>query len=114
MFQIIWKPYKNVIDNLSNFCKNDQDIWRTISPLICFHIGESHHLDRMLKQFDLKQNILLEYNTEPLLHNIDMRVTDWLDKVAHLVVRWRSCRRFMAIEVLTQQFDMDVPQEGIY
>ena len=103
-----------MIDNLLNFCKNSQDIWRTISPFICFHIGEWHHPDRVLRQFGLKQNIPSVCNTEPLLHNIDLRVTDWSDRVAHLVVRWQSRRRFMAIGVSIQQFDMDVTQEYIH
>ena len=75
------------MDSLPHFCMNCHSIWRTISPLICFHIGEWHHLDRTLRQFGLQQNVSRDCNTEPLLHNIDLRIADWLDKVAHLVMR---------------------------
>ncbi|XP_050938577.1 serine/threonine-protein phosphatase 7 long form homolog [Cucumis melo] len=48
--QIVWEPYKTVIDSLPHFCTNGHNIWRTISPLICFYIGEWHHPDRVLRQ----------------------------------------------------------------
>ena len=57
MFQIIWQSYKNVIDDLPNSCKNGQDIWQTINSLLCFHIGEWHYLDIVIRQFDFKQDI---------------------------------------------------------
>ena len=112
MFQIIWESYKDVIDNLPNFCKNGQDIWQTVNPLICFHISEWHHPDRVLRQFDLKQNIPSICNTEPLLHNIDLRVTYWSDRVTHLVVDDNLVEDLWRVSI--QQFDMDVTQEYIH
>ncbi|TYK09816.1 mediator of RNA polymerase II transcription subunit 12-like isoform X1 [Cucumis melo var. makuwa] len=85
--QIVWESYKTVIDSLPHFCINDHDIWRTISPLICFYIGEWHHPDRVLRQFD---------------------------RVAHLVMRWQNRRRFTATGSPIEQFDMDVTQEYIH
>uniref|UniRef100_A0A9I9EG32 Aminotransferase-like plant mobile domain-containing protein n=1 Tax=Cucumis melo TaxID=3656 RepID=A0A9I9EG32_CUCME len=58
----------------------------TISPLICFYIGEWHHPDRVLRQFGIQQVVPRDCNTEPLLHNIDLRTADWSDRVAHLVM----------------------------
>ena len=71
------------MDRLPHFYANSHDIFRMISPLICFHIGEWHHLERTLKQSGLKQDVPLDYNTEPLVHNVDLRIADWSDRVAH-------------------------------
>ncbi|KGN61425.1 hypothetical protein Csa_006698 [Cucumis sativus] len=57
-----------------------------ISPLMCFCMDEWHHHDRTLRQFGLKQDVPLDFNTEPLLHNVDLRITDWFDIVVHLVM----------------------------
>uniref|UniRef100_A0A9I9D3T2 Aminotransferase-like plant mobile domain-containing protein n=1 Tax=Cucumis melo TaxID=3656 RepID=A0A9I9D3T2_CUCME len=105
--QIVWEPYKTVIDSLPHFCTNGHDIWRTISSLICFYIGEWHHPDRVLRQFGIQQAVPRDCNTKPLLHNINLRTADWSDKVAHLVMRWHNCRRFTAIGPPIEQFDMD-------
>jgi len=113
LFQIIWEPYKVVMDSLPNFCTSGQDIWRTMSPLICFHIGEWHLPDRAIRQFGLKQYIPSECNTELLLHDIDLRTADWSEKIAHLVVRWHYRRRFIAVGVLVGQFDRDATQDYI-
>ena len=85
MFQIIWEPYKGVMDTLPNFCTSGQDIWQTMSLLICFHIGEWHLPNRVIRQFGFKQDVPSECNTEPLLHDIDLRTADWSEKIAHLV-----------------------------
>uniref|UniRef100_A0A9I9E9Q4 Aminotransferase-like plant mobile domain-containing protein n=1 Tax=Cucumis melo TaxID=3656 RepID=A0A9I9E9Q4_CUCME len=63
LFQIVWESYKTVIDSLPHFCINDHDIWRTISPLICFYIGEWHHPDRVLRQFGIQQAVPRDCNT---------------------------------------------------
>uniref|UniRef100_A0A9I9EH60 Aminotransferase-like plant mobile domain-containing protein n=1 Tax=Cucumis melo TaxID=3656 RepID=A0A9I9EH60_CUCME len=95
--QIVWEPYKTVIDSLPHFCTNGHDIWRTISPLICFYIA-----------------VPRDCNTKPLLHNIDLRTADWSDRVAHLVMRWHNRRRFTATGPPIELFDMNVTQEYIH
>ncbi|XP_050946586.1 serine/threonine-protein phosphatase 7 long form homolog [Cucumis melo] len=112
--QIVWEPYKTVIDSLPHFCTNGHNIWQTISPLICFYIGEWHHPDRVLRQFGIQQAVPRDCNTEPLLHNIDLRTADWSDRVAHLVMRWHNRRRFTATGPPIEQFYMDVTQEYIH
>ncbi|TYK03402.1 GATA zinc finger domain-containing protein 10-like isoform X2 [Cucumis melo var. makuwa] len=72
-----------VQDSLPHFCTNGHNIWQTISPLICFYIGEWHHPDRVLRQFD---------------------------RVAHLVMRWHNRRRFTSTGPPIEQFDMDPDQ----
>ncbi|KAA0047926.1 mediator of RNA polymerase II transcription subunit 12-like isoform X1 [Cucumis melo var. makuwa] len=111
---IVWEPYKTVIDSLPHFCTNGHDIWRTISPLICFYIGEWHHPDRVLRQFSIQQVVPRDCNTEPLLHNIDLRSSDWSDRVAYLVMQWHNRRRFTTTEPPIEQFDMYVTQEYIH
>ena len=40
-----WQPYEGaLLDQLPYICLADQEIWRTMSPLICFEIVEWHRL----------------------------------------------------------------------
>ncbi|KAA0062960.1 serine/threonine-protein phosphatase 7 long form-like protein [Cucumis melo var. makuwa] len=114
LLQLSQESYKVVIDSLPHFCTNGHDIWRTISHLICFYISEWHHPDRVLRQFGIQQVVPRGCNTEPLLHDIDLRTADSLDRVIHLVMRWLNLRRFIATGPPVEQFDMDVTQEYIH
>lgn len=38
------------------------------------------------RQFGLRQNVPPNCNIEPLLYDIDLRTTNWSEKVAHLVI----------------------------
>ena len=55
---MLWESYiGELVAHLPDICLSDQDIWRTISPLICFETIEWHHLERVLRQFGLHQGI---------------------------------------------------------
>lgn len=58
---------------LPSYCHNGQDIWLTVSPLICFHIVEWHLPNRVLRQFSMHQTIPPLCFTFPDLHRIDLR-----------------------------------------
>ena len=51
----------------------DQEIWRTMSPLICFDIVEWHRPERVLRQFGLQQGIPPSCSIELDLHSMDRR-----------------------------------------
>ena len=68
---IILEPYEAVMDILPSFCPNDQDIWRTKSPLICVHFGEWH----LPGWSNNLVSIPSQCNIEPVLHDINMRTT---------------------------------------
>lgn len=93
---MIWEPYNHVMATLPPYCSNGHDIWRTVSPLICFHIVEWHLPNRVIRQFGMKQLIPEVCNTEPRLHTIDLRHADWSIHLGHYLVRWHSRANFIA------------------
>ncbi|RVW71132.1 Serine/threonine-protein phosphatase 7 long form-like [Vitis vinifera] len=50
--QVLWEPYTtDLIAHLLAICQADEEIWRTMSPLICFDIIEWHRPEQVLRQF---------------------------------------------------------------
>lgn len=82
---------------LPEYCLNGQDVWLTISPLICFHIVEWHRPDRVLRQFRLRQYVPPHCNTDTQLHQLDLRGrydNDWRREHARYISAWglrREC-----------------------
>ncbi|CAL1385177.1 unnamed protein product [Linum trigynum] len=79
--QMIWQPYTSeLLATLPDICLRDQQVWRTVAPLICFDIIEWHHPERALRQFGLRQGIPEHCDTDSKLHAIDRRgkhTHDW-------------------------------------
>ncbi|XP_020112481.1 serine/threonine-protein phosphatase 7 long form homolog [Ananas comosus] len=47
--QITWRPYDDtVLETLPPFCLAGSQVWRSRTTLVCFHIIELHHPDRVL------------------------------------------------------------------
>ncbi|RVW36269.1 Serine/threonine-protein phosphatase 7 long form-like [Vitis vinifera] len=47
LLQVLWEPYMgDLVAHLPAISLVDQEIWRTLSPLICFEIVEWHRPDR--------------------------------------------------------------------
>ncbi|XP_056698241.1 serine/threonine-protein phosphatase 7 long form homolog [Spinacia oleracea] len=71
-----WQPYtEDILSLLPDICRDDRHIWRTYSPLICFHIVEYHCPGRVMRQFGYEQIIPLPCDTSRSLHRIDRRGT---------------------------------------
>lgn len=90
-----WEPYEHFMTTLPEYCTNGFEIWRSISPLICFHISEWHLPNRVMRQFGLKQGIPEECNTELKLHAIDLRSQNWRSLVEPSILRWRARRDYI-------------------
>ena len=55
---MLWEPYiRELVAHLPDICLANQEIWQTMSPLICFETVEWHRPERVLRQFDLRQGI---------------------------------------------------------
>lgn len=51
-------PYSDeLMASLPDYCQAGRDIWRTVSPLICFAIVEWHQPDRVVRQFGFRQAV---------------------------------------------------------
>lgn len=98
--QVVWQPYSDdVIAGLPKYCLAGQDIWRTVSPLICFHIVELHRPDRVLRQFGLQQGIPVACDTRVDLHEIYLcggTVINWATRMRKFIVLWNRRRKHIA------------------
>ena len=91
---MLWEPYiGESVSHLPNKCLVDQEIWWTMSPLICFEIVEWHHLKRVLHQFGLHQGIPPFCSLKQELHLVDKRGRhkyDWETYHAPYVALWTT------------------------
>uniref|UniRef100_A0A2N9J4B1 Aminotransferase-like plant mobile domain-containing protein n=1 Tax=Fagus sylvatica TaxID=28930 RepID=A0A2N9J4B1_FAGSY len=72
--QVIWEPYTDdVLSSLPEYCRIGQEVWRSVTPLICFQIVEWHLPNRALRQFGMQQDIPQPANTDVKLHDCDLR-----------------------------------------
>jgi Plant mobile domain len=53
--QFLWMPYNRHEELIPEYCMRNQVMWRSSCPLICMHIIEWHHPDRVLRQFGMDQ-----------------------------------------------------------
>uniref|UniRef100_A0A2N9EHH7 Aminotransferase-like plant mobile domain-containing protein n=1 Tax=Fagus sylvatica TaxID=28930 RepID=A0A2N9EHH7_FAGSY len=90
--QVIWEPYTDdVLSSLPEYCRIGQEVWRSVTPLICFQIVEWHLPNRALRQFGMQQDIPQPANTEVKLHDCDLRGKvheNWRQRWRHYISIW--------------------------
>uniref|UniRef100_A0A2N9FR38 Aminotransferase-like plant mobile domain-containing protein n=1 Tax=Fagus sylvatica TaxID=28930 RepID=A0A2N9FR38_FAGSY len=90
--QVIWEPYTDeVLSSLPEYCRVGQEVWRSVTPLICFQIVEWHLPNRALRQFGMQQDIPQPANTEVKLHDCDLRGKvheNWRHRWRHYISIW--------------------------
>lgn len=94
--QMTWQPYtEGILELLPEICRSDRHVWRTSAPLICFDIVESHHPDRVLRQFGLEQSVPAACDTSEALHRVDRRAKNKNFQLLHrtYVEEWRHRER---------------------
>ncbi|XP_042515484.1 serine/threonine-protein phosphatase 7 long form homolog isoform X2 [Macadamia integrifolia] len=103
--QVIWQPYApEILAALPEICRSDQDVWRTIAPLICFDIVEWHLPQRVLRQFGLQNTIPENANIDQGLHSITRQgrpTIDWKVHHAEYITLWEN--RWSTIAVGTPE-----------
>ncbi|KAK9989071.1 hypothetical protein SO802_029310 [Lithocarpus litseifolius] len=67
------QPYEADLGRLPAFCVAGKDTWTARVPLVCFCIIETHHPDRVLRQFGLVQERPDHVMYDHRLHRIDLR-----------------------------------------
>ena len=83
----------DLVAHLPTISLADQEIWRMMSPLICFDIVEWHRPERVLRQFGLQQEITPFCSIELKLHSVNRRgrhKCDWGAFHAQYITLWRS------------------------
>ena len=76
-------PYEAELAHLPAFCVAGRDVWTTKVPLVCFWLVEKHTPDRVLRQFEMVQEIPPYVDTDDALYDIDLRgkiAVNWRDK----------------------------------
>ncbi|KAK7823317.1 serine/threonine-protein phosphatase 7 long form like protein [Quercus suber] len=89
--QVVWEPYRDVLDSLPPYCTAGRHIWRATVPLIYFWIVEDHHPERVFRQFGMKQAPPGLVDTSVELHRISLQCkleTDWVQQHAIYIDRW--------------------------
>uniref|UniRef100_A0A2N9EQQ3 Aminotransferase-like plant mobile domain-containing protein n=1 Tax=Fagus sylvatica TaxID=28930 RepID=A0A2N9EQQ3_FAGSY len=90
--QVIWEPYTDdVLSSLPEYCRIGQEVWRSVTPLICFQIVEWHLPNRALCQFGMQQDIPQPANTDVKLHDCDLRGKvheNWRERWRHYISIW--------------------------
>uniref|UniRef100_A0A2N9FXJ1 Aminotransferase-like plant mobile domain-containing protein n=1 Tax=Fagus sylvatica TaxID=28930 RepID=A0A2N9FXJ1_FAGSY len=90
--QVIWEPYTDdVLSSLPEYCRIGQEVWRSVTPLICFQIVEWHLPNRALRQFGMQQDIPQPANTDVKLHDCDLRGKvheNWRQRWRHYISIW--------------------------
>ena len=82
-----------LLDRLPYICLADQEIWRTMSPLICFEIVEWHRPERVLPQFGMQQEIPPACSYEQQLHAVDAcgrHQRDWATFHPPYIALWET------------------------
>ena len=95
VLQIVWRPYAplSVRDLLPDYCLIAPEIWRASVPLICFHIVEWHHADRVLRQFGMQQPIPTAAVDLAACHTIQLRgkqEKDWMYEHRGFIESWNG------------------------
>uniref|UniRef100_A0A2N9GDR6 Aminotransferase-like plant mobile domain-containing protein n=1 Tax=Fagus sylvatica TaxID=28930 RepID=A0A2N9GDR6_FAGSY len=119
--QIVWEPYKEILDGLPAYCKAGKNIWRTVSPLVCGHLIEWHVPNRVLRQFGMEQDIPGPFDTEArsihqmllMAHHVAPRVVMDMVEVHHMVVDVPEVHRVVGdmpeVPVQVQRVDQAPP-----
>ena len=92
-----WTPYTpEVVQELPPSCMIHQDKWLRRGPLIDFAIVETHHPERVMRQFNLHQQIPPPLrSTSTFLHDLDRSKfpkADWLHNHREYLDEWDSQR----------------------
>ncbi|KAK9990849.1 hypothetical protein SO802_025834 [Lithocarpus litseifolius] len=89
--QIMWQPYEADLGRLPAFCVAGRDTWTARVPLMCFCIVETHHPDRVLRQFGLAQERPDHVVYDHRLHRIDLRgkvEKNWREEHGPYILTW--------------------------
>ena len=89
--QVVWEPYRDVLDSLPPYCTAGRHIWKAIVPLIYFWIVEDHYPERVFHQFGMKQAPPDFVDTSVDLHKISLQgklKRDWVQEHAVYINWW--------------------------
>ncbi|CDP17947.1 unnamed protein product [Coffea canephora] len=74
--EFIWQPYlEDVLASLPAYCTAGQDIWRSVTYLICWDVVEPHLAHRVMRQFGFHQSLpdMRLTDNQAALHSLDRR-----------------------------------------
>ncbi|XP_073309575.1 serine/threonine-protein phosphatase 7 long form homolog [Primulina huaijiensis] len=117
--QFKWLVYDlEVVDvlSLSLECRH-LTLWRSVCPLICFHIMEMHHPNGVLRQFGMSQNIPIPTLDVDQLHECSRRGRknyDWVKHHRLMVDAWENRHNLIVESELIENFSMRYDYETWY
>ena len=113
--QIIWEPYTTQVRRLlPDYVIQGEDNWRSVVPLICFHLVEWHHPDRVMPQFGMTQHVPMEPSQPQQLHDITLRgkfTENWQVIHAPYIALWNNRQTYV---VTTQEQRVSLSSNSQY
>ena len=91
--QILWEPYKDVLNSLPTYCIANQHIWRSVVPLIYFCVVKENQPKHVFRQFGIKQLPPSFVDTSAKLHMISHQGKydkDWVVEHAFYIQQWAN------------------------
>nr|XP_027188033.1 serine/threonine-protein phosphatase 7 long form homolog [Cicer arietinum] len=93
--EFYWRPYLGFQHEVS---VEDRATWTACTYLLCYHIVEKHHTDRVTLHFGLHQQIPQPPEDMKLYHEVNMRrwIDDnwtwvWREEINH----WNECHNYV-------------------
>ncbi|KAK4739038.1 hypothetical protein R3W88_002735 [Solanum pinnatisectum] len=94
VLKFICEPYSDdLIESLPDYCRIGRDIWRVRAPIFCWDVIEVHLLDRVMRQFGLKQTIPTSFLFDATHFHHDRRGrpnTNWKIEHAQWLPFWNQ------------------------
>ena len=88
---MVWQLYEAEFKDLLPWCIAGRAMWMAMVPFVCFHLVEKHTPNRVVRQFEMIQEIPRNVDTDTVLHAIDLRGkvgVDWMRKHAVQIMEW--------------------------
>ncbi|KAH1253721.1 Serine/threonine-protein phosphatase 7 long form [Glycine max] len=107
--EFLWEPFTTtVMSMLPPICLVGSMAWFTVVPLICFHVVEWHHPDRVLRQFGMQQPIPESPSQPWNVHGLTLKGKqdeNWFQLLAPFISQWNNRAEF--------RVDIYARQEGL-
>ena len=87
----MWQPYEAEFGHLPEFCVAGRDMWTARVLLVCLCIVERHHPNRVLRQFELAQQLPNNVVYDDRLHRIDLCGNvekNWREEHGPYILEW--------------------------
>lgn len=96
----MWKPYSDrVLNGLPERCRENMHLWRTVVPMVLYHVSEWHQPDRVMQQFGMFQPVPDAPSQLNEMHDISLKgkeKQDWVHNMRGFIQLWSERHQRLA------------------